>query len=496
MARRHCSRRIAAVLTLSAGLVAGAVADTDIQRTATGAAGQETAQQLPAAAKPSSIRPVLQPDVAAGSMAQDLARIWELALERDPGYAAIRHQRQADQEIVPQARARLLPQISAHAGAEATESRRRRSLSRGSDHQRALWSLTLSQPLVDIRAWDALEQAQYVARGADVTAAQAYQALILRVTQAYFDVLAAQDTVRVLQAQKLAIETQLRAARHEFELGSTTITDTHEAQARLDLLRASEFNALNALQVSRDALASLIGEAPGTLAELPADTQLPAPAPDRLDDWLEQTSHANLAVARAQLHLKIAEKQLDMARSDRYPRLQLQAQTGSASDRGIHGGRPDPGPRSIDSSVGVTLSIPLYTGGGLSSVIREQSSRLQQARYDLEAARRTARQSTQQYFSGVTSGLAQIQALQAAEASSQAALDANQIAYEVGVRINIDVLNAQQQLYETQRQLSRLRYDTLMHSLHLKASSGMLAEDDIFTINALLHPPASGPLQP
>lgn len=427
----------------------------------------------------------------AHAQTQDLAGIWSLALQRDPSYASVRFGRAAEQEKVPQARAQLLPFITASAGAEVDNSRRRRDLSDSRTTQRALWALTLTQPIVDISAWGALERAQYIARSADVAQAQAYQNLILRVSQAYFDVLTAQDTLRALRAQKLAVETQLQAAQHSFELGSTTITDTHEAQARLDLLRASEFDAVNALQVSKDILASIINQQPESLAELPPDTTLPAPQPDRLTDWVSQASQANLAVVRAELETRIVEKQVDIAKSEHYPRLQLQAQTGSASDRGLYGGRPDPGPRSVDSSVGVVLSIPLYTGGELSSVVREQSSRLQQMRYELEAAKRSARQSTEQYFSGVTSGLARIDALEAAEESSRAALEANQLAYEIGVRINIDVLNAQQQLYETQRQLSRARYDTLMDSLRLKASSGTLDEHDLMAVNALLAPPAS-----
>lgn len=162
----------------------------------------------------------------------------------------------------------------------------------------------------------------------------------------------------------------------------------------------------------------------------------------------------------------------------------MQAQTGSASDRGIY--YPNGGPRSLDSTVGLRLSIPIFTGGEISSVAREQTSRLQQARYELEQAKRQAVQSTQQYFSGVTSGLSQVKALKAAEQSSQASLDANQTGYKLGVRINIDVLNAQQQLYETQRSLARARYDTLMNSLKLKASSGILNDQDIVAINQLL----------
>ncbi|NGM86707.1 TolC family outer membrane protein [Parapusillimonas sp. SGNA-6] len=420
--------------------------------------------------------------------AQDLLEIWQMALQRDPVLAATRAGRNADQEKVPQARAQLLPFITADGIAEVDDTRRVRGLNNGNTSRRALWALTLVQPLVDISAWGELKRAEFIAKSADVTQAQAYQDLILRVAQAYFDVLAAQDTLRTLQVQKAAVQTQLRAAQQGFELGSTTIADAYEAQSRLDLLNASELQAVNALQVSEDALARIINERPKELATLAPDTVLPAPEPNRLSDWTEQSAQASLSVAQAELTTRIIEKQIDIAKSEHYPTLHLHAATGSASDRGINGPRTmnGGGPRSLDSTVGVQLSIPIFTGGELSSVVREQTSRLQQARYELENAKREAVQSTQRFFSGVTSGLAQVAALQAAERSSQASLDANRTGYEVGVRINIDVLNAQQQLYETQRSLSRARYDTLMNSLRLKASSGILSENDVLAVNRLL----------
>ncbi|MDS1139250.1 TolC family outer membrane protein [Pusillimonas sp. SM2304] len=415
---------------------------------------------------------------------QDLLQIWQMAIQRDPIFAASQAGRNAEQEKIPQARAQLLPYVTADTVAELNDRRRISGLNNSNSDRRALWALTLTQPIIDLSAWGGLKRAEYIASLADVAQANAYQDLILRVSQAYFDVLAAQDTLRALRAEKAAVETQLRAARQGFELGSTTIADTYEAQARLDLLNAGELQAENALQINQDELARLINERPGQLAELAPGTELPGPNPNRLSDWTHQSSNASLTVAQADLAAKIAEKQIDIAKSQHYPRLSLQAQTGSASDRGLY--NTDGGPRSLNSSIGLQLSIPIFTGGEISSVVREQTSRLQQARYELENAKRQAVQSTQQHFSGVTSGLAQIKALQAAEKSSQASLQANQTGYEVGVRINIDVLNAQQQLYETQRSLSRARYDTLMSSLRLKASSGILTDQDIVAINQLL----------
>ena len=420
---------------------------------------------------------------------RDLLEVWQLALERDPIYAASGYAREADQERVPQARAQLLPYISADAGANVDNSRRTRNFGDSRTDRRAAWSLALIQPLFDLPAWNTLQRADFEASQADIAYRIAYQDLLLRTAQAYFDVLAVQDSLRALMSEKAAIETQLRAAQQGFELGATTVTDAHEAQARLDLVLASEVNLRNELQLAEDALARIIAERPGPLAELAHDAPLPAPEPNRLDDWTMQASHAGLAVASADLQTRIAQKEIDIARGQHAPTVDFVARTGSASDYGMDGYRA--GPRSLDSTVGVQLSIPIFTGGGISSRVREQTSRLQHARALLENARRETIQAAQRHFKGVVSGLSQVAALQAAERSSRAALEANRTGYEVGVRINIDVLNAEQQLYVTQRALARARYDTLMNGLHLKAAAGILQEADLAAINALLTPPES-----
>lgn len=423
---------------------------------------------------------------------QDLMQIWEKARQRDPILASSQASRLADQERIPQARASLLPYVDASVGGERDDMRRLSGLNESRSARRATWSLSLIQPIIDIGAWRNLERSRFEASYADVALAQAGQNAMLRVSQAYFNVLAAQDTLRTLAAQRSAIETQLQAAQQGFELGSATIADTYEAQARLDLIKASQLQAENALQISEDLLAQIINERPGQLAQLADQTSLPAPQPNRQTDWTEQAQQANLSVLQADLAARIAEKNIDIAKSEHYPTVQLRAQTGSGSDRFLYQ-EQQRGPRPLNSSVSINLSIPLFAGGGISSVVREQTSRLQAARYDLEAAKRQAVQSTLEYFSGVTSGLARIQALEDAERSSLASLQANQLGYEVGVRVNIDVLNAQQQLYETQRNLARARYDTLMHGLRLKASTGTLSEQDLIAVNRLLSPSPVAP---
>ena len=424
--------------------------------------------------------------------ALDLLQVWELALTRDPVYAASGYSREADQERLPQARARLLPYVTAGATGALDNARRARDLSDSNSERRAAWSLALVQPIIDLPAWRSFERADFEVSQADIAHRIAYQDLLLRTAQAYFDILAVQDSLRALLSEKAAIETQLRAAQQGFEVGATTITDAHEAQARLDLVTANEISLRNELQLAEDALARIIAERPGRLAELPFNAALPSPQPNRIDEWTTQASHAGLTVMNADLQTRIAQKEIEIARGQHAPTVDLVASTGSASDIGMGGYRS--GPRSVDSTVGLQLSIPIFTGGEISSRVREQTSRLQHARALLENARREAVQAAQLHFKGVVTGLSQVSALEAAARSSQAALEANRTGYEIGVRVNIDVLNAEQQLYVTQRALARARYDTLMHGLRLKAAAGILQEEDLVAINALLRsPPATAP---
>lgn len=426
---------------------------------------------------------------SAAHAAQDLLQIWRAALASDPVYAAARANYRAAIEQLPQARADLLPAVNAEIIGGYDETRATRNISsRARDGSRAGWGLVLTQPLYDGSRWQRYEQARLGVADAELQLQQAYQDLLLRVADAYFNVLAAQDTLAATEGEKAAVAAQLEAAKRNFELGNATITDTYEAQARYDLIVAQELLQQNTLAVLRDELAKIIGQQPGALAELPAGVRLPPPQPARMADWSTQAESASLAVARAQLQTQIAQREIQVARSGHYPTLSLRATSGSAE--GQH--REAAGGRAIDSSIGLVLSVPIYSGGGVSSQVTEKVQLQQKAREDYEAARRQAVQEARQYYTGVVSGLARIGALEAGENSSRAAVQANQTGYEIGVRINLDVLNAQQQLYATQRDLAQARYRTLLDGLRLKAVGGILAEADLEAINRMLRLPAPG----
>ena len=428
----------------------------------------------------------LAASLSARAHAEDLLQVWRLALAKDPLYAAARASYRASIEQLPQARADLLPAVNAEVGGAYQETRATRSMStRSRDGTRGTWDLILTQPLYDWSRWQRYEQAKLGVADAELQLQQAYQDLLLRVSDAYFNVLAAQDTLTATEGEKAAVAAQLEAARRNFELGNSTITDTYEAQARYDLVVAQELLQQNALDVLRDQLAQIIGQPSGELAELPRSVPLPPPQPARQNDWSTQAEAASLTVARAQLQTQIAQREIQVARSGHYPTLSLRATSGNA----IGANRDIAGSRAVDSSVGLVLSVPIYSGGGVSSQVTEKVQLEQKARNDYEAARRQAVQLARQYYSGVIAGLARIAALEAGEKSSRAAVQANQTGYEIGVRINLDVLNAQQQLYATQRDLAQARYRTLLNGLRLKATGGILSEADLDAVNRLLRLP-------
>ena len=307
---------------------------------------------------------------------------------------------------------------------------------------------------------------------------------MVRTVQAYFDVLAAQDVLTVNQAQKTAISEQLAQAKRNFEVGSATIVDTNEAQSRYDLAVASEIAAQNDLETKRTALQQIIGKAPGELAGLRSNVALPPPVA-QIDKWVEASETNNYAVKAQDAGVEAARRNVGINRSGHLPTLDLVASRTIANATG--GTTFNITSEISQNSVGVQLAIPIFSGGLVVSKVREALANYDKSKADLENQRRTAAQNARQFFLAVTSGLAQVRAYEAALISSQSSLDSNKLGYQVGVRINIDVLNAQQQLYQTAQSLAKARYDTIVSGFRLKAAAGSLGEDDLGAVNALLN---------
>jgi len=423
------------------------------------------------------------------AQAADLVATFRDAATNDATYESARDAYLAGQEKLPQGLAGLLPQV----GLTATESPWSGTTivqppfptfnitypSRG-------FALTLTQPLFRWSNFEQYEQSKVMVALAAAQFAQAGQDLILRLATAYFNVLGAEDNVSVLKSQKAAIAEQLAAAKRNFEVGTSTITDANEAQARYDLVVAQEIAAQSDLEVKRSALQQIIGTAPGHLAALRPGANLSAPDPATIESWVTASEQNNPAVVQAQATLEIAQRQIAINQSGHLPTLDLQLQRQFQRSPQTAILPPELG-STATNSIGIQLSVPIYSGGLVSSKVREAVALRDKAQSDLEVARRAAAQNARQAYVGVTSGLAQVHALEAAQRSSQTALESNQMGYQVGVRINIDVLNAQQQLYSTERDLAQARYGTLLSSLQLKAAAGNLVEEDLAAINQLLE---------
>ncbi|RZI57523.1 MAG: channel protein TolC [Rubrivivax sp.] len=313
----------------------------------------------------------------------------------------------------------------------------------------------------------------------------AEQDLIVRVAQAYFDVLAAKDTLSTSSANKAAIAEQLASAKRNFEVGTATITDTREAQARYDLATAQELAADNDLRVKRVTLDQLVGRVGVEPRPLAVPVALPPVAPSSVEPWVTQAEAAHPAIRKAQLGLDIARIEIDRAQGARWPTVDLNASLGVQRQTGegvSYTGNTKQG------SLGVSVNLPVYTGGQITNRIKETMSLEEKSRNDLNFARRSVEEGTKRAFFGVQSLQAQVKAYEAAESSTKLALEATQLGYKVGVRVNLDVLNAQTQLYTTQRDLAKARYDVLVNSLKLRQASGQLRPEDVTAINALLAP--------
>jgi outer membrane protein len=444
--------------------------------------------------------PALIGSMAPHASAANLIQVYQQALANDAQYASARGALAAGQEKTIQGRALLMPTVAIGGsntrnnnefspnGGVALDSNPLNNPTgtvTGSNQQNTgrhinSYSLTLSQPLFRWANWQQYQQGKLAQASAEALFAQVEQDLITRVAQAYFDVLTAQDNLGVTRAQKVATTEQLASAKRNFEVGTQTITDTHEAQAAFDLVVAQEFVALNDLENKRAALQTIVGPgaAAADLAPLRAGVTLARPAPELAEPWVTAAERQNYGVIGAQLALELAKREIERNRSGHYPTLDLVANAGHTYTTGYG--------KTNSSAVGVQWNVPLFNGFAVTSRVRESIALEEKARNDLETARRAASQGARLAYLGVNSGLAQVRALEAAEVSSQSALESNQLGYQVGVRINIDVLNAQKQLFTTQKDLAKARYDTIMSGLRLKSSAGSLNEADLAPVNALL----------
>lgn len=441
---------------------------------------------------------------AVPASAQSLQELYDAARHYDAAYLSARAEYESAQYRVEQVKALRRPQVGLQVNATRSSSDTPYASTLNADSTQVGAGVNATQSLFN-RANDATiaqaEKSLDVAR-ADFEAAE--QDLIVRLSQAYFDVLAAQDALATTRTSKAAISEQLASAKRNFEVGTATITDTREAQARFDLASAQEIAAENDLRTKRIALDQLVGRAGVAPKGLSTPVVLPRVEPVDVETWVMQADSSHPLVRKARLGLEVAQLETEKARAGHLPTVALSAgynktrisQSGDATSNALVSVNPityatsvrpfDQSGTSTGASIGITVNVPLFAGYAIQNRVKETLTLEEKSRNDLEAARRGVAQGTRQAFYGVQSLEAQVKALEAAEASSQLALEATQLGYRVGVRVNLDVLNAQTQLYTTQQQLAKARYDVLMGNLRLRQAAGQLTPADVAAINSLL----------
>ena len=417
--------------------------------------------------------------------AQSLDELYRAAHDYDATYLSARSLAESAQYRAAQADALLRPNLSL--GGNTNIGRVDTALGTASFNNRAL-QLAGRQPLFNRASSASIDQAQRELESASLRLEAAEQDLIVRVAQAYFDVLAAKDALATTRTSKVAINEQLASAQRNFEVGTATITDTREAQARYDLATAQEIAAENDLRNKRIALDQLVGRSQVEPLGLKPPVTLPAVQPADAEAWAGQADAQHPSIRLAQLSLEVAQLETRKAEAGHLPTLDV---VGSLSDSYNSGGSSGGSQLSRSgttksASIGLELNLPLFAGLSVQNRVKETLVLEDKSRNDLEAARRAVSQGTRQAYFGVQSLQAQVLALEAAESSSALALAATQLGYRVGVRVNIDVLNAQTQLFSTRRDLSKARYDTLLGGLRLRQAAGQLKPDDVAAVSRLL----------
>ncbi len=418
--------------------------------------------------------------LALGAQAADLLDIYRAAQTQDAVFAGARAAQQAGQEKLTQGRALLMPSVNLNANTTYNDVNAPYGASRYNNHG---YGVSVVQPLFREQNWAAYNQSELQVAIADAQFRGAQQDVILRSAQAYFDVLIAQDTVQLNAAQKAAIAQQLEQAKRNFEVGTATITDTYEAQARYDLILAQELAAANELELKRRDLQQLINAAEvPALNVLGAGFNPVAPEPAEVQKWVDDAQRNNVQVVSAEAAYQLAEQEVARSRGGHLPTVDLignYAKNTGCTFTTCGDTR--------STSVGVQLNMPLFQGGAIQSKWREAEANREKAKQDLESARRNVALQARQAYLGVASGIAQVQALQQALKSSESLLEASKLGQEVGVRTSLDVLNAQQQLFSTRRDLYQAQYNYLVSHLRLKAAAGNLLEADLERVNQALH---------
>lgn len=427
---------------------------------------------------------------ASGVQAQSLTEMWTMASEQDATYQSAKALAKSAEYRQGQARSLLWPQVSATAGIQKDDLKLEPAgspITFKGDAQTQSAAIQARMALINLANWSTIAQSQRALSISGLDLQLAEQDLMVRLAQAYFDVLLATETLQTARANKAATTEQLASAKRAFEVGTSTITDSREAQARFDLITAQELVAENDLLQKQATLAQLVGQTQVRPHSLAQPVVLPPLPEGDLQAWIAKAQSDNPAIRKAQAALEIARLETRKAQAGHLPTLDAVGSVGTrkTSDSSLS---TSPNGTTQNASVGLQLTIPLFAGFAVQSRVKETLALEEKAQSDLQGAQRQVSLGTRQIYEGLKSGHAQVKALEAAQASHQSLLEATQLGYKVGVRVNLDVLNAQTQLYATQRDLARARYEVLLASLKLQQVTGQLSPEHLAALGSLLKP--------
>lgn len=439
---------------------------------------------------------------AAAVHADNLLDIYSLALQNDPIYKQAIAQHQANLEARPQSRALLLPSFSATANTTANDLNVKYSginLGGGgsggafTSGQRAYnshgYSFDITQPLYHQSYIDQYKQAGKQVKESFAQLNGAEQSLILRVAQAYFNVLAAEDTLQLAKAEEKADEQQLEQTRQQFKVGLIAITDVDEAQASYDLAVAQTISATNGLANVREALTQITGQHHPDLMPLGANIPLSIPMPEGIDAWTDLALDRSPELAASRFATEVAQEQIAVQRSSHYPTLDLvfnssnQVQTGSTFGNFSSS--------TNGSTIGLQVNVPIFQGGAIASRTRQAHDQFIAAQQAQEQQRRTTIDQTHQAYLGVQSNISLIKAYKQAIVSNTSSLEATKAGLEVGTRTTVDVLTARANLFTARTNYAKARYNYIITRLQLKQAAGTLAPEDLKTVNGWLQPGGS-----
>lgn len=425
--------------------------------------------------------------VSVPATATDLASLLKAAELSDPKYRESQSQALAVAEDIPQAEASLWrPELAFTIGGNHTEQEitARFNLSGSAiDYDGSDYRVSLRQPVFHRDRYLRLKQADKRLHQAQLEIDVAWQALMVRLAERYFGVLAAQDTLTFAKAERDALAGQLEQAKQRFDVGLIAVTDVEEARAGHDKALAQVITAANDLQNAEEALRETTGEAPDDLWQLDEKLTLSAPEPNDIKQWTETAVNQNLEVAAALAAADVALEEIDIQSAGHYPTIDIEGGHGYASRGGQFGAN-----ESTTSDIGIRMNVPIYEGGAVNSRTRQAGHQHAAALDRVEQARRATFRSARESFLGVGTQISAVSALRQAVVSSATALASTKAGFEVGTRTTVDVVTAERGLSQARRDLARARYEYVLNLLRLRQAAGTLSPDDIAQTNAWLKP--------